>query len=107
MTDTIDQLFDNISVQLSHVLLASQEDSQSLINLNKIRYKQSTHISNQGYYDTMTGIVYRRNMNQFVADTFDKMLVYIRNYRLSQKKLYVTDTIPLASFHLLRVSASE
>ena len=39
----LDKLFENISVKQSHVFLASKWDSDLLIALNKVKYKDKTH----------------------------------------------------------------
>ena len=69
----LDKLFENISVKHSHVFLASKWDSDLLIALNKVKYKDKTHISRQHYFDKLIGVVYRKDMNQFVAQTFEQM----------------------------------
>ena len=73
LTEKATDLFEKISFKLTHVLLASKLDSQDLINLNKIKYKHLTHISKRDYFDMMIGMVYRRDMNKFVADTFKQV----------------------------------
>ena len=73
--EKLEILFLNISVKRSHVLLTSKGDSDSLIAVNKVKYKDKTHISSQHYFDKLTGCVYRKDMNKFVAKTFEQMYV--------------------------------
>lgn len=73
-TEKIDQLFDNISYKLSHVLLASKHDSEAMIAVNNI-YKTMSHISSEDYFDRLEGTVFRKNMDSFVANSFRSMSV--------------------------------
>ena len=69
----INNVFDNVSVQQSHVLLASEFDVELIINTNKFKYGPMTHISHQHYYDMIYGQIFRKDMNQFVAQTFHQV----------------------------------
>ena len=69
----ITEVFNNISVKLSHVLLASKWDSEALIKMNELKYKYISHISKEHYFDKMIGVVYRKGMNKLVAQTFEQM----------------------------------
>ena len=73
--EEIDQIFDNISVMLSHVLLTSKWDAECLVRLNEVKYKQMTHISRNDYFDKVYGVVYRKNIDQYLADSFNLMYV--------------------------------
>ena len=69
----IDQIFENVSIKQSHILLASKYDTELMLSLNKIKYGKITHISRQHYYDMIYGYIFRKDMNRFVAQTFHQV----------------------------------
>ena len=70
---TVDDLIKDIGVKQSHVLLASTQDGEIIINMNKNRYSPIIRISNQHYFEKMSGYIFRKNTNPFLKNTFDKM----------------------------------
>ena len=69
----INNLFENISVKQSHVLLADPNILELLVSVNKVKYSDITHISRQTYFEQFYAYVFGNDINPLVAKAFHQM----------------------------------
>lgn len=72
-TDHINQLIVNVSIKLTHVLLASYWDIQLVIEPQRQLFESMTHVSRTHYWDKVQGCVIPRHTNTLLAKTFHQM----------------------------------